>query len=104
MHYTPQHGSWLNPAEIEISLLSRQYLSRRRIGDRVSLRKETRAWNRRMNRDRIMMHWSFYSHTGSQEVWLQNYMVTVLEAATIAPPEGAAANHSTIVPKKRFSS
>ena len=55
----PQHGSWLNQAENEISLLSRQCLSRRRIGDRVSLRKETRAWNCRMNRDRIVIHWSF---------------------------------------------
>ena len=58
-HYTPKHGSWLNQAEIEISLLSRQCLGRRRIGDRASLRKETRAWNRRMNRDRVTIQWSF---------------------------------------------
>jgi transposase len=59
VHYTPKHGSWLNQAEIEISLLSRQCLGRRRIGDRASLRKETRAWNRRMNRDRVTIQWSF---------------------------------------------
>src|ERR1035438_1172407 len=59
VHYTPKHGSWLNQAEIEISLLSRQCLGRRRIGDRPSLRKETRAWNRRMNRDRVTIQWSF---------------------------------------------
>ena len=35
MHYTPKHGSWLNQAEIAISLLSRQCLGQRRIGDRV---------------------------------------------------------------------
>jgi transposase len=58
-HYTPKHGSWLNQAEIEISLLSRQCLGRRRIGDRASLRKETRAWNHRMNRDRVTIQWSF---------------------------------------------
>ena len=58
-HYTPKHGSWLNQAEIEISLLSRQCLGRRRIGDRASLREETRAWNRRMNRDRVTIQWSF---------------------------------------------
>jgi transposase len=58
-HYTPKHGSWLNQAEIEISLLSRQCLGRRRIGDRASLQKETRAWNRRMNRDRVTIQWSF---------------------------------------------
>ena len=59
VHYTPKHGSWLNQAEIEISLLSRQCLGRRRIGDRASLQKETRAWNRRMNRDRVIIQWSF---------------------------------------------
>jgi transposase len=59
VHYTPKYGSWLNQAEIEIGLLSRQCLGRRRIGDRASLRKETRAWNRRMNRDRVLIQWSF---------------------------------------------
>ena len=59
VHYTPKHGSWLNQAEIEISLLSRQCLGRRRIGDRPSLRKQTRAWNRRMNSDRVTIQWSF---------------------------------------------
>ena len=55
----PKHRSWLNPAEIEISLLTRQCLGRRRIGDRASQREETRAWNRRMNRDRVTIQWSF---------------------------------------------
>ena len=50
VHYTPKHGSWLNQAEIAISLFSRQCLGRRRIADRASLRKETQAWSRRMNR------------------------------------------------------
>src|SRR6266404_3903779 len=59
VHYTPKHGSWLNQAEIAISLFSRQCLGKRRIGDRASLRKETRAWNRRMNRDRVTIQWSF---------------------------------------------
>ena len=47
VHYTPKHGSWLNQAEIAIGLFSRQCLGQRRIGDRTSLRKETRAWNTR---------------------------------------------------------
>jgi hypothetical protein len=55
----PKHGSWLNQAEIAISLFSRQCLGKRRIGDRASLRKQTRAWNRRMNRDRVTIQWSF---------------------------------------------
>jgi hypothetical protein len=41
IHYTPKHGSWLNQAEIAISLFTRQCLGRRRIGDRASLRRET---------------------------------------------------------------
>jgi transposase len=59
VHYTPKHGSWLNQAEIAISLFSRQCLGQRLIGDRASLRKQTRAWNRRVNRDRVMIQWSF---------------------------------------------
>jgi transposase len=59
VHYTPKHGSWLNQAEIAISLLSRQCLGQRRMGDRASLRRQVRAWNRRMNRGRIPIHWNF---------------------------------------------
>ena len=58
-HYTPKHGSWLNQAEIEISLFSRQCLGKRRIGDLRSLQRETRAWNRRMNRKRVRIDWTF---------------------------------------------
>jgi hypothetical protein len=53
VRYTPKHGSWLNQAEIAISLFSRQCLGQRWIGDRAFLRKQTRAWNRRVNRDRV---------------------------------------------------
>jgi len=59
VHYTPKHGSWLNQAEIAISLFSRQCLSRRRIADRATLRKETRAWSRRMNRHGVPIQWAF---------------------------------------------
>src|ERR1019366_1337435 len=58
-HYTPKHGSWLNQAEIEISLFSRQCLGQRRIGHLRSLQRETRAWNRRMNRKRVRIGWTF---------------------------------------------
>lgn len=40
VHYTPKHGSWLNQAEIAISLFSRQCLGQRRIGDRASRKLE----------------------------------------------------------------
>ena len=59
IHYTPTHGSWLNQAEIEIGLFSRQCLGTRRIQDLQTLRRESRAWNRRMNRDRIKINWKF---------------------------------------------
>src|SRR5271167_2570673 len=59
VHYTPKHGSWLNQAEIEISLFSRQCLGQRRIPSLGDLRPETRAWNRRMNRNRVTIDWRF---------------------------------------------
>jgi hypothetical protein len=59
VHYTPTHGSWLNQAEIEIGLFTRQCLCTRRIPDLKTLRRESRAWNRRMNRDRITINWKF---------------------------------------------
>ena len=60
VHYTPKHGSWLNQAEIAISLFSRQCLGQRRIGDRASLRKQTQAWSRRvLNRHRLPIQWQF---------------------------------------------
>jgi len=59
VHYTPKHGSWLNQAEIEVSLLSRQCLGRRRLGDLATLCHEVSAWNRRLNRDRTTIEWNF---------------------------------------------
>ena len=59
VHYTPKHGSWLNQAEIAISLFSRQCLGRRRIADQTSLRKETRAWSHRMNCHPVPIQWAF---------------------------------------------
>ena len=59
VHYTPKHGSWLNQAEIEISLFSRQCLGKRRIGDIVKLRRQAKAWKRRANREHITIRWKF---------------------------------------------
>src|SRR4029077_3969513 len=59
VHYTPTHGSWLNQAEIEIGIFSRQCLGTRRIPDLRLLRREARAWNRRMNRARTKINWTF---------------------------------------------
>jgi hypothetical protein len=59
VHYTPKHGSWLNQAEIEIGLFSRQCLGKRRIPDLKILTRETRAWNRRVNAAHTCIHWKF---------------------------------------------
>ncbi len=59
IHYTPTHGSWLNQAEIEIGILSRQCLGIRRIPDLKTLTREVRAWNRHMNRSRTRINWRF---------------------------------------------
>lgn len=58
-HYTPLHGSWLNQAEIEIGLFSRQCLGRDRIGDRAALRRRAAAWNCRVNRRKLRINWRF---------------------------------------------
>jgi hypothetical protein len=59
VHYTPKHGSWLNQAEIEVSLLSRQCLGQRRIADLPALCSEAYAWERRISRDRTTIDWKF---------------------------------------------
>src|SRR5690349_7466463 len=59
VHYTPTHGSWLNQAEIEIGIFTRQCLGKRRIPTLKVLRAEAKAWNRRMNRDRVKIAWKF---------------------------------------------
>jgi hypothetical protein len=59
VHDTPTQGSWLQQAEIEISLFSRQCLGSRRIPSLRILRQESRAWNRRIPRSRTKMKWKF---------------------------------------------
>jgi hypothetical protein len=59
VHYTPRHGSWLNQAEIEIGLFARQCLGKRRMPDLKYLERESKAWNRRMNRDKVTIDWRF---------------------------------------------
>ena len=59
VHYTPKHGSWLNQAEIELSLVARQCLGTRRIPALAHLQSETRAWNARANRKKTCIRWRF---------------------------------------------
>lgn len=58
IHYTPNHGSWLNIAEIELSVLSRQCLHRR-IPDAATLARELDAWEYTRNRHRAPVNWHF---------------------------------------------
>ncbi|WP_202801323.1 hypothetical protein [Rhodococcus sp. DK17] len=58
MHHTPKHGSWLNIAEIELSVLTRQCLDRR-IEDLETLGAELAAWQRQTNADQRQVQWHF---------------------------------------------
>jgi hypothetical protein len=58
IHYTPKHGSWLNMAEIELSVLARQCLDRR-IADRQTLAEEVGAWEAERNAYDSSIDWRF---------------------------------------------
>jgi uncharacterized small protein (DUF1192 family) len=57
-HYTPKHGSWLDMAESELSVLSSQCLDRR-IGDLATLRDEVAAWVAARNKHQAKADWRF---------------------------------------------
>jgi hypothetical protein len=57
-HHTPKHGSWLNMAEIEFSVLSRQCLNRR-LGDMETVRREIAAWQAPRNQAGATIKWRF---------------------------------------------
>jgi hypothetical protein len=57
-HFTPKHGSWLNIAELELSVLQRQCLDRR-IPDVPTLEREVRAWVQQRNVERTAVAWRF---------------------------------------------
>lgn len=58
IHYTPKHGSWLNMAEIELSVLRRQCLDRR-LPDRATLAAEVLAWEEKRNTAGGTVDWRF---------------------------------------------
>ena len=57
-HYTPKHGSWLNMAETEIGIMSRQCLDRR-LECQTKLAAEVAAWQHKRNAKQIRVHWTF---------------------------------------------
>lgn len=58
IHYTPKHGSWLNMAETELSVLTKQCLNRR-IPDQPTLIAEVAAWQHARNTARCRVDWQF---------------------------------------------
>jgi len=58
IHYTPKHGSWLNMAETELSVLSGQCLDRR-IDDRERMAREVAAWQTARNASKARINWQF---------------------------------------------
>ena len=58
IHYTPKHGSWLNMAETELSVLSRQCMDRR-IDDRDLMAREIAAWQANRNANHSRISWQF---------------------------------------------
>jgi hypothetical protein len=58
IHYTPKHGSWLDMAEIELSVLARQCLDRR-LGDLATLTQEVAAWEETRNAQGSIVDWRF---------------------------------------------
>jgi hypothetical protein len=61
IHYTPKHGSWLNMAETELSVLATQCLDRR-IADPTTLAQEVAAWERQRNTANCRVDWRFTTH------------------------------------------
>lgn len=58
IHYTPKHGSWLNIAEIELSVLTIQCLNRR-IASMEELQGEVSAWETQRNKIKKSVDWQF---------------------------------------------
>lgn len=79
-HYTPKHASWLNMAELELSVLARQCLSRR-IPDAAMLAAEVKAWQDARNRDRVRIEWCFKVADARKKM------------ARVYPPQTPAADH-----------
>lgn len=57
-HYTPRHGSWLNMAEIELSVLARQCL-KERMETQQNIKDQVGAWQQRRNAAKVRVEWRF---------------------------------------------
>jgi hypothetical protein len=69
IHFTPKHGSWLNIAEVEISVLTKQCLDRG-IPDMETLERATQAWYTERNTSQKWVDWQFT--TEDARIWLKH--------------------------------
>lgn len=76
-HYTPVHASWLNMAEIELSILSRQCLNRR-IATKALMKRIVRLWQARRNRRHEMIQWKF-TIQDARHVFKEHYPANSVE-------------------------
>lgn len=72
-HYTPNHASWLNVAEIEIGVMDTECTGRR-IKDKGTLSKEVRAWTKKRNKQKKRIKWRFTKQKADEK--LSQYYVT----------------------------
>ncbi len=77
IHYTPKHGSWLDMAEIELSVLARQCLDRR-INTRADLAREVAAWAAARNGAQVTINWRFT--TADARIKLKHLYPTLIHA------------------------
>lgn len=75
IHHTPKHGSWLNMAEIELSVLARQCLDRR-LPNKAFLTAEVAAWEMARNAAQVQVHWHFT--TADARIKLSKLYPTIL--------------------------
>ncbi len=73
-HYTPKHGSWLNMAEIELSVMARQ-CTRRRLSNEFTLGTELVAWEQPRNERRVKIRWKF-TKEDARRVFARYYPAT----------------------------
>jgi hypothetical protein len=83
IHYTPKHGSWLNMAEIELSVLGRQCLADRRISERGTLAGEVAAWEAERNAVESSIDWRFTS--ADARIKLKHLYPEIVEGASHEP-------------------
>jgi transposase len=82
IHYTPKHGSWLNMAEIELSVLARQCLEQR-IPDQETLAEEVGAWEEERNAAESSIDWRFTS--ADARIKLKHLYPEIVEESSYDP-------------------